>query len=113
MSLEVRAIAGSETEPTLLGIIEPGTFAPFPDFSDGNWFTICAMCLPDNSGSEVYKLFSPYSQQQERENPLSLDDLTHEIRIAEFGPGESFEFAITTEARRRGRIILTHVLEES
>lgn len=110
MSLEVGLRAEGTEDVVQLGVIVPGEIGSFSDYSNNSRELISAMCLPNDRGGLVYRFNHEDFPETPRIRVVPLDMYTDDKLMAEVGWGGSFEMPITTETRRRGRLILVHTV---
>ncbi|MFA5003849.1 MAG: hypothetical protein WC498_01060 [Candidatus Saccharimonadales bacterium] len=107
MSIEYGFISDGDESNTnaVLGIIGPGHFARFADYSGDVHTIIFAICCPNNSGGEVYLL---HGDDPKTKAVPHLDSAPEAFIL----PGETYEQPITTQTQQRGRIVLTHLISK-
>lgn len=110
MTIEVSVIHENSGPRRVAGHVHPGEFMSFSNFVSGGLEYLSVLCLPDNSGDVVWRFGNEdfYENEQYRAIPATL--YTTDRVIAEIPAGGKFSAEIVTESRKRGRLILRHLL---
>lgn len=110
MTIEVSVIHQETHRRRVAGHVQPGEFMSFSNFASGGLEFISVLCLPDNSGGVFWRFGNEdfYEDEQYRAIPAEL--YTADRIIAEIPAGGKFSTDVVTKSRKRGRLILQHLL---
>lgn len=110
MTIEVGFVPEGSDVKVVVGEIALGCYGTFSDYSaGGNRTVISAFCRDDDSGGEVFAFDNEGFPEVGPWRVLPAEVHAEQNRVAVISRGDSYERDITTETRKKGRLILTHL----
>lgn len=108
ISVEISSSKQGSTVPLLL--ITPGDIKTIPDYSQDNRSIIAITCYQQDDGGAVHFFPDEYFTEANPAHEVGPENLHAENRLAVILAGGKFERDIVTSARKKGHLVLRHML---
>lgn len=110
MSISVEFSTPEQGNTVLLPQITPGEVITISDYSQDNRDVIAITCYSEDDGGEVHVFSNEDFPENDRLRIIYPENLHAENRLAIIPAGGKFERDIVTSARKKGHLVLRHML---
>lgn len=110
MSISVEISFLEQGNKLLLPPVTPGEIITMSDYSQNNRSVIAITCHSDDDGGEVHVFSNEDLPENNQSRIIYPENLHPENRLAVITAGGKYERDIVTSARKKGHLVLQHIL---